>query len=165
MTTAHSVTRLRVALSANYDEAVRRFEELVPVVDADRFEQLATWQAALDLAAINAPYGFMLYMKMNVTALVAGSPSEWRCMEYLMGNHTIAERMFRFDPTVMLHAPLRVVICADENGDTQFVIDRPSDLFASYGRPEITEVGHELDSLVSALLVRLGVEIPSGLFG
>jgi hypothetical protein len=124
---------------------------------------LSIWEAVLDLAAINVPHGFMLYSKTNVTKLVAGSPSHWPCMEYLMGNHTIAERMFRFDRIVMLHTPLRVVICEDENVDTQFVIDLPSDLFGSYGRPEITAFGHELDGRFSGLLVRLGAQVPAGL--
>ncbi|MDT5348412.1 MAG: hypothetical protein QOH91_1699 [Mycobacterium sp.] len=40
----------------------------------------------------------------------AGSPSFWKATEYLMGNHTIAECIFRHDPAVMLHAPLRTVV-------------------------------------------------------
>jgi hypothetical protein len=28
----------------------------------------------------------------------SSSPSFWKATEYLMGNHTIAERMFRHDP-------------------------------------------------------------------
>jgi hypothetical protein len=36
---------------------------------------------------------------------LAGDPA--RCTAYLMGNHTIAEQMYRHDPSVMLYAPLR----------------------------------------------------------
>jgi hypothetical protein len=37
----------------------------------------------------------------------------WKCVEYLMRNHTIAKRRFWYNQAVMLHAPLRMVIYAD----------------------------------------------------
>lgn len=155
-TVTHETKRLIVPLALPYDAAIRRFEELVPVVDTARFEQLASWDAALELADINAPHGFMIYWKGDVTAAMALSDAGWKCTAYLMGNHTIAQRMFRYDPSAMLHAPLRVVIYADQDGNTQFVIDQPGTLFASYGRPEIDEVGAHLDQLVTELLALLG---------
>jgi hypothetical protein len=33
-----------------------------------------------------------------------------KAVEYLLGNHTIAETMFRHDPTALLYAPLRVLV-------------------------------------------------------
>jgi hypothetical protein len=45
------------------------------------------------------------------------------CVSYLMGNHTIAERMFRHNPSVMLHAPLRTAIWSTTNGPTRFTFD------------------------------------------
>jgi hypothetical protein len=107
-TVEHRSRRLLIPLPTPYDEAVETYERLVPVVDRARFGQLGTWDAVIALAQINAP----------VTATMAGSQSGWKCMEYLMGNHTIAERMFRHDPSTMLHAPLRTVIYADADGDT-----------------------------------------------
>lgn len=155
-TVTHETKRLIVPLTLPYDAAIHRFEQLVPVVDTARFEQLASWNAVLELADINAPNGFMIYWKGDVTAAMALSDAGWKCTAYLMGNHTIAQRMFRHDPSAMLHAPLRVVIYADQDGHTQFVIDQPSTLFASYGRPEIDDVGAHLDQLVTDLLAKLG---------
>ena len=63
---------------------------------------------------------------------MASSPSFWKATQYLMGNHTIAERMFRHDPSAMLHAPLPTLLYADADGDTKFAVDQPSLLFASY---------------------------------
>ncbi len=42
-----------------------------------------------------------------------------------MGNHVIAERMYRHGPEVMLHAPLGTVICADNAGRARFAASRP----------------------------------------
>jgi hypothetical protein len=152
-----------VALPGTYGDVRSRYETLVPEVDSGRFYQMASWQATLDLAEINAPHGFMRYTRMDVTALMASSPSFWQATEYLMGNHTIAERMFRHDPSVMLHAPLRTLIYVDPDGDTKLAVDQPSLLFNSFGRPEIASVGMELDALLAELIRLLGAEVPSHL--
>lgn len=55
----------------------------------------------------------MRYYRSDITAAMAGSPSLWKATEYLMENHTIAERMFRHEPSVTLHAPLRTLLYAD----------------------------------------------------
>ncbi len=156
----HESRRLLIPLPLSYDEAIHTYERLVPVVDTARFGQLATWDAVLALAEINAPLGFMIYWRTDVTAIMAGSQSGWKCVEYLMGNHTIAERMFRHDPSAMLHAPLRVVIYADQDGDTYLAVDQPSALFASYDNAAITKVGNYLDGLLVGLLRRLNAPVP-----
>lgn len=61
----------------------------------------------------------MRYATTDVTQTMALSPSTWNSTAYLMGNHTIAERMFRHDPSAMLHAPLRTLLYADTDGDTK----------------------------------------------
>jgi hypothetical protein len=109
----HADRRLVVALPRPYDEAREHYEALVPHVDSARFSQMGSWQATLELAGINAPHGFMIYYRSDVTAVMAGSPSFWKATQYLTGNHTIAERIFRHDPPVMLHAPLRTLLYAD----------------------------------------------------
>jgi uncharacterized protein (DUF302 family) len=162
-TTTIQVRRLSVLLPLLYDRAIERFGELVPAVDLARFGQLANWDAVIEQAEINAPHGFMVYWQADVTAIMAGSGSGWKCTEYLMGNHVIAQRMFHHDPAAMLYAPLRVVIHADQAGDTHFVIDQPSTMFASLGNPDIAAVGIELDDLVADLLTALGATVPTEL--
>jgi hypothetical protein len=159
ITVEHPSRRLVVALPDSYNKARTRYETLVPEVDSARFYQMASWQATLDLAEINAPHGFMRYARMDVTALMASSPSFWQATQYLMGNHTIGERMFRHDPSVMLHAPLRTLIYADPDGDTKLAVDQPSLLFDSYGNAEIAAVGRELVAMLVQLIGLLGGEV------
>jgi hypothetical protein len=83
------------------------------------------------------------------------------CVQYLMGNHTIAERMYRHEPAVMLYAPLRTVICTRPDGRTVFAVDQPSTAFASFGVREISEVGVELDRKLAALLKVLDAPVPA----
>ncbi len=159
----HSSRRLIVALPGSYDDARTRYEQLAPVVDHAAFAAAQSWQETLAVAERNAPYGFMVYFRGDVTAAVAGSPSQWQATEYLMGNHTIAETMFRHDASVMLHAPLRTVIYTDPSGATNLTVDQPSLLFASYGSPDIAAVGEHLDALLAQLIELLGAEVPASL--
>src|SRR5258708_3501257 len=156
----HPARRLAIALPRPYDAAREHFETLVPEADMARFFQMASWQATLELADINAPHGFMRYHRSDITAAMAGSPSLWKATKYLMGNHTIAERMFRHDPSAMLHAPLPTLLYADGDGDTKLAIDHPSLLFSSYDNPQIAEVGREPDALVAQLITLPGGERP-----
>ncbi len=55
----------------------------------------------IEQAEINAPHGFMACWQADVTAIRAGSGSGWKCIEYLMGNHVIAQRMFHHDPVTV----------------------------------------------------------------
>lgn len=77
-----------------------------------------------------------------------------------MGNHVIAERMFRYDPRAMMYAPLHTVIWEDREGRAWFTVDQPSAQFASFGIPEVSEVGLELDHKVASLLEALSVPVP-----
>lgn len=57
------------------------------------------------------------------------------CVAYLMGNHTIAERMFRHNPAAMLYAPLRTVLWQDSSSQAWFAVDQPSTQFGSFSAP------------------------------
>jgi hypothetical protein len=156
----HPTRRLVVALPRPYDEAREQYESLVPEVDLARHLRAASWQAAIELAESNAPHGFMRYHRSDITAAMTGSPSRWNATQYLMGNHIIAERMFRHDPSVMLHAPLRTLLYTDPDGGTRLAVDQPSLLFASYENPDIADVGRELDALLGRLITLLGGDTP-----
>ena len=78
------------------------------------------------------------------------------CVVYLMGNHTIAERMFRFDALVMTYAPLRVACTADHDGWVWFTFDQPSTQFGSFAIPDVAAVGADLDrKLIRRRIIQL----------
>ncbi|MFF4897865.1 DUF302 domain-containing protein [Streptomyces sp. NPDC001068] len=156
----HPSRRIVAALPRPYEEAREQYESLVPEVDIARFRQAASWPQALEVAAVNAPHGFMRYYRSDVPDIMAGSGTYWAATQYLMGNHTIAQRMYRHDPSAMLHAPLRTLLYQDQDGVTKLAVDQPSLLFASYGNPDIAEVGRELDSLLARLLELLDGGVP-----
>lgn len=160
------VNRLTVATRLSPDELRRRYEEAVPVVPRECIEELvkrdAPWSEMIELVSRAAPHGFLLYHTLELGVMrLAGHRSGGAA--YLMGNHTIAERMYRHDPAVMLHAPLRTLIWEAPDGTARFTVDQPSSHFASYGDPEIAAVGVELDQKLGSLLDHLHIDVPEAL--
>jgi uncharacterized protein (DUF302 family) len=164
---AREVHRLTVDCGMPFADFRETYERAVPPLDLARYERLrhsgAGWDAVLRAAAENAPHGFMIFWSLDNTAIMQASGDRWHSVQYLMGNHTIAQRMFHHDPGVLLYAPLRTTIYEDAGGVTRFSFDQPSAQFASFGDPEIAAVGVELDRKVAALLEHLGVPVPERL--
>ena len=168
MTThAHEVRRLAIAVGSGFDAFRARYELSVPSLESDRLAALARegadWDTVLRAAAENAPHHFIRYWTSDVGSLMRLAGHSRRCSSYLMGNHTIAERMYRHDPAIMLYAPLRTAIHEDADGTTWFSVDQPSTRFSSFGDPAITDVGLELDHKLAALLEHLGAPVPPAL--
>jgi uncharacterized protein (DUF302 family) len=165
--TPHQVNRLTIATGAEYGEFRERYQRAVPAVPQDDLTALArrgaSWPEMLDWVDSIAPLGFLIYFRIEIDQAMGLAGHRTRGTEYLMGNHTIAERMFRHDPAVMLHAPLRTFLWQGPDGTASLAIDQPSTVFASYRRPEITEVGQELDRKVAALLEHLDAPVPAEL--
>ncbi|GAA3648609.1 hypothetical protein GCM10022224_009180 [Nonomuraea antimicrobica] len=164
---AREAHRLTVDTGMPFAVFREKYERAVPPIDLARQERLrdsgADWPTVLRAVAENAPHDFMIFWSLDSTALPRPSGERWRGVQYLMGNHTIAQRMFHRDHGVQLYAPLRTAIYEDARGVTRFSIDQPSAQFASFGDPEIAAVGVELDRKVAALLDHLGVPVPERL--
>lgn len=114
----------------------------------------------LDLIDAAAPWGFLIYYKNDVNPVVQLAGDQASGVAYLMGNHTIMERMYRYEPAILMYAPLHTVIWSAPDGGPCFTFDKPSDQFASFGHPEIAAVGLELDQKMAALLDHLNVRVP-----
>lgn len=159
--TEHPSRRLVITLPQTYGDAIADYQRLIPEFVAHEFAACASWQDHIDLARTKAPHGFMRYHQIDMAPLMRASGAAWKATQYLMGNHTIAARMFRYDPEVMLHAPLRTLLFDDPDGRTKLAVDQPSLLFDSYHNNEISSVGNELDEHLSRLITLLGGTVPT----
>ena len=161
--TQHVATRLDIATAVPFDTFRAALEEAAPrfrqAVTEDIVERGGTWDDVLTAVAENAPHGLMVFASIDATALMTTAGHETRAIEYLIGNHTIAERMFRHDPLALLYAPLRMLLHEDARGDAVLSLDQPSTLFGSLGHPEVLAVGRELDEKVRNLLSVIGVDV------
>ena len=117
-TATRTVRRFSVPLGMPYAEAIRRFEDLLPGVDLERFTALEEWDDAVRLAGRTAPLGLMRFWALDVPPLMVGGRALWDCTEYLVANHVIAQQMYRYDPVATVYAPLRFLIYADPPGHT-----------------------------------------------
>jgi hypothetical protein len=163
----HEVNRLAVAVGAGFADFCDRYEQNVPSLDCERLAAFvregADWDTVLRATPENAPHGFIRYWTFDYGSLMRLAGDSLNCKSYLMGNHTIAERMYRHDPGIMLYAPLRTAIHEDVDGTTWFSFDQPSSRFRSYRDPAITYIGLALDHKIALLLEHLGAPVPGEL--
>ncbi|MFK3983975.1 hypothetical protein ACI2K4_26860 [Micromonospora sp. NPDC050397] len=161
--TDYQARRLTIPVDAPFDEFRRRYEAAVPVLDiegiAAMVQRRASWSEVIESASRQGPYDFFRFWSLDAQPLMSLAGPDASCVEYLMGNHTIAERMFRHDPTVLAYVPLHLAI-ADDGDGTVFSIDQPSRTLGSYRRPGITSVGIDLDHKLGRLLQALDVPVP-----
>ncbi|MGB6761922.1 DUF302 domain-containing protein [Mycobacterium sp.] len=158
----HTMNRIDVSTGVNFDEFRAAFEKAAPPVDPAPVQQAAeqggSWDDVKAAVAINAPNDLMVYAMIDATQGMALAGNTFKAVEYLLGNHVIAESMARHDPRALLYAPLRVLLYSDADGNAVFSIDQPSAVFAGFGIPEITKVGEDLDRKAAKLLRVIGVD-------
>jgi Domain of unknown function DUF302 len=162
---AHEVTRLTIPTGQSFDQFRQRFEAAVPAFDpqrsADFVRRNVSWNEIVADAASLAPHGFIQYWRSDNAPLMSLAGHIRGNTSYLMGNHTIAERMLRCAAGVMLYAPLRVLLYEDDDKSAHFVIDQPSTVFSSFDDAAIAAVGVDLDQKLAALLDFLQVRAPA----
>lgn len=161
-TTPHEMTRVDVSTGVPFEYFREAFERAAPAFDPAPFQRIVDaggpWSEVEAAAAVMAPHQLIRYASIDATALFALAGHHVKAVEYLLGNHVIAETMFRHDPRALLYAPLRVLVYSDSEGNAIWSMDRPSDAFGSLGNHDITAVGHGLDAKVAALLRVIGVD-------
>ncbi|MGH9009283.1 MAG: DUF302 domain-containing protein [Acidimicrobiia bacterium] len=161
---AQARTVRRITIDVPFDDFRARYEEAVPAYDlATRLPQLPNWDAVIEDVEQVAPYGFLRYGTIDASPAFAIAGHKARSVIYLMGNHTIAETMYRHDPAIMLYAPLRLCLYEDLDGQAHLSIDQPSDQFGSFGDPDIADTGRLLDQKLADLLKAIDVAVPDGL--
>lgn len=162
-TVPHVVNRLVIDADASFEDLRGRYESLVPVIDPDALRALiekGDLDQVVRYTAEHTPHTFARFWTFDPTPMMRLVGHRTEVITYMMGNNVVVETMYRHDPLVMLYAPLRTAIYKDCAGATHFSIDQPSTRFASFGDPQITEVGRLLDSKLAALLQLLDLPVP-----
>ena len=158
----HQAARLIFDAGQPYEKFRGRYEAVVPMLDprlpGERAGRHARWPDIVPEAELSSQHGFVLYWRADMTALMTEEGELRPCTGYLMGNHAIAEKIYRHDPSVLLYAPLRTLIYIDTDDRTRFAVDQPSTVFASFADPAIAELGLALDGQLAELLGVLGVD-------
>src|ERR1700728_4681146 len=110
----HGMTRIDIDTGIPFAQFVAAFEKAAPPVDRTTFQRIAKaggdWDDVRAAAAENAPNDLMVYAKIDASDFLAVAGHRTQAIEYLVGNHVIAETMFRHDAKALLYAPLRMLI-------------------------------------------------------
>jgi hypothetical protein len=78
----------------------------------------APWSEMVELIENAAPSGFLIYWRLDLRPVMGLAGDTAKGISYLMGNHILAERMYRYQPAVMLYAPLHTMIWQSPGGRT-----------------------------------------------
>jgi uncharacterized protein (DUF302 family) len=158
----YAMTRVDIGTGVEFEKFLTGFEAAAPAFDPVPLQRIVesggTWDEVRAAVARNAPNELMVYAKIDATPLLGVAGHDVKAVEYLLGNHVIAETMFRHDPKALLYAPLRLLVYSDAEGNAVFSMIRPSSAFGSLGIAEVTEVGLSLDRKVANLLRVIGVD-------
>jgi hypothetical protein len=159
----HGMTRVDVDTGIAFEQFIAALEKAAPPVDRTAVERIAAaggdWDDVRAAAAENAPNDLMVYAKIDGRGYFGIAGHHTPAVEYLIGNHVIAETMFRHDPKALLYAPLRMLVYGDADGNAVFTMDQPGPAFGSLGIAEVAEVGLELDRKVANLLRVVGFDV------
>lgn len=158
----HTMTRVNVFTGIDFDRFLSAFEAAAPAFDPVPVQRIiesgGTWGDVRAKVTENAPNELMVYAKIDATSLFSVAGHDIKAVEFLLGNHVIAETMFRHDPKALLYAPLRVLVYSDPDDNAVFTMDRPNSAFGSLGIDEVAKVGLSLDQKVANLLRVSGVD-------
>ena len=159
----HEMTRVDIDTGVPFEEFIVALEKAAPPVDLTALQRIAAaggnWDDVRVAAAANAPNELMTYATIDASGFFGIAGHQTPAVEYLIGNHVIAETMFRHDPKAMLYAPLRMLVYGDADGNAVFTMDQPGPAFGSLGIAEVAEVGIGLDRKVANLLRVIGVDV------
>jgi len=166
---SYELTRYAIDTKQEFASFIAKFEQAVPPFNLGAITAgVKNWDDVVANTAKAAPHSFLIYSRLPGSELfrIHGVGfDKRRGIGYLMGNHVIAETMYRNYPGAILNAPLRVHIFENESGNAVFQIERPSDHFGSFGDKDIAAVGSLLNGKLIDLFKVLDVPVPASLAG
>ena len=150
------VDHVRLETNKPFEEVVHAFERQLGRFDPEVSRSLATGESAegarAKIEAMAGPSGFMLFGTTDHGALLRLAGQKRKAIQYVVGNPLFALRMTQHDIRASLYAPLRVLICENDEGQTCVEYDRPSSLFSQFGNDGISPTAAMLDRKLEALV-------------
>jgi hypothetical protein len=99
----HRATRVNISTDGDgLRRILRRIRKCRTFVDMHALNKITarrgSWDEVRAAVASNAPNGLLIFAAIDATPLMAIAGHQTKAVEYLLGNHVIAEQMFRKDP-------------------------------------------------------------------
>jgi hypothetical protein len=93
-----------------------------------------------------------------VHALLSLAGHTTKCTTYLIGNFTLAEKIYSTNPSA--YAPIQTCVREGPDGRPRFSFDQPSKMVAFLGNDHISKVMREGDFVFGNLVEALGCTVP-----
>lgn len=152
-----SVNHVVRSFQTPYDAFISRFESQLGRHEISAYRDLlGDPNRVKDVEAVlqrqEGANGLMLFTLYDHGALLSIKGSPRKARQYIVGNPLYAARMTQQDIRAALYAPLRVLIYADDSGETCVEYDLPSTLFGQFKNDKVNAVAADLDRKLSELV-------------
>jgi uncharacterized protein (DUF302 family) len=141
MRSTKDFAEVRTSLERSVPRLAENINQLIASGDVEQLRQKL--EAGPELA-------IFLFRDHGSLLRVAGYARQ--AVQYDIGNPLTASKMTRHKLAAGLYAPLRVILYADESGESVFEYDKPSALFGQFDDPEVTAVARGLDAALERAL-------------
>ena len=140
-----TIQHMNVATGLSYDALVSAFEQELGHLDVEE-----------TINKIGGKHGLMIIFRADQGKITSLSGQEKRCSLYLVGNPVIANKIISIEPGASLYVPFRVALY-EAGGPEGAIIsyDRPSSFLATFGGPELVEIGLSLDRKIDGVAAAL----------
>jgi uncharacterized protein (DUF302 family) len=153
-----AVDHVRVVADKPFDQVVKAFDKQLGQFDPEVYKSLGAGEdpekVRTKIEAMVGPSGFMLFRTSDHGALLRLAGQKKKAIQYLIGNPLFAVQMTQHDVRASLYAPLRVLLCENEQGKTCVEYDKPSSLFGQFGNAKVTKVATMLDRKLEQLVAK-----------
>jgi uncharacterized protein (DUF302 family) len=153
-----TVEHVRVVADKPFEQVTKAFEQQLGKFSEETYKSLAAGEdvekARAKLEAMVGPSGFMLFRTSDHGALLRLVGQKKKAIQYLVGNPLFAIQMTQHDVRASLYAPLRVLICENEQGKTCLEYDRAASLFGQFGNAKVTDFATTLDRKMEQLVAK-----------
>lgn len=150
------VEHVRLTTGRSFADVADAFERQLGQFDQNVVDSLAASAdaeaAKAKIEAMAGPSGLMLFGTIDHGSLLRLAGQKRKAVQYVVGNPLIAFQMTQHDIRASLYAPLRILLCENEDGETCLEYDKPSSLFGQFGNAEITAVASMLDRKLETLV-------------
>lgn len=153
-----TVERVDISTGLTYDVLVSSFERELgrwdPAAGNLLVERQAPWSdVEREVDRMAGAHGLMIFFRADQGAVTSLSGHVKRCSLYLVGNPVVANRIISIDLRASLYVPFRVCLY-DTGGPGGAVVsfDRPSSFLGVLGRPELRNIGIQLDQKIDGVV-------------
>jgi uncharacterized protein (DUF302 family) len=151
-----AIDHLLLAAARPFDQVRNNFERQLGRFDAAAYSSMAAGESVAavtaKMEAMAGTSGFMIFAVHDHGSLLKIAGLKRKALQYIIGNPLFAVQMTQHSIGASLYAPLRVLLCENDEGETCFEYDRPTSQFSQFGDERINEVAASLDEKLAALV-------------